>query len=133
VDLKELYGLTQPVIGSSVSVLRSIVTSMKPGIAIKIVFVRHRQKKKRMVGYSVHRHHLTETEIIRIYGMRWDIETFFKCVESMLRLQKEFQGRSYDILVSHTTLVFARYILLGWQHRRNTDDRSLGDLFFCDV
>ena len=66
--------------------------------------------------------------------MRWDIETFFKCTKSLLRLQKEFQGRSYDLLVSHTTIVFARYILLSWQHRQHTDDRSLGGLFLamCD-
>ena len=49
-------------------------------------------------------------------------------------MQKEFQGRSYDLLVSHTTIVFSRYILLAWQHRQNTDDRTLGGLFLalCD-
>ena len=134
VDLKELYGLAQPVLGSSSTVLRSIVTCMKPGIAMKVVFVRHRHKKNEWLAILSTDITLTETEILRIYGMRWDIETFFKCVKSMLRLQKEFQGRSYDLLVSHTTIVFARYILLSWQHRRSTDDRSLGGLFFtmCD-
>ena len=134
VDLKELYGLAKPVKASSPDVLRSIVTSMKPGIAMKVVFVRHRQKKNDWLAILSTDTTLTETEILRIYGMRWDIETFFKCTKSMLRLQKEFQGRSYDMLVSHTTVVFARYILLSWQHRRSTDARSLGDLFFvmCD-
>lgn len=28
------------------------------------------------------------------------IEVFFKCAKSLLRLQKEFQGRSYDLLIS---------------------------------
>ena len=66
--------------------------------------------------------------------MRWDIEVFFKCAKSMLRLQKEFQGLSYDLLVSHTTIVFSRYILLAWQHRQSTDQRTLGGLFYllCD-
>ena len=134
VDLKELYCLAQPIIGSSSNILRSIVTSMKPGIAVKIVFVRHQQKKSEWLAILSTDTTLTETEIIRIYGMRWDIETFFKCAKSLLRLQKEFQGRSYDMLVSHTTVVFARYILLSWQHRRSTDERSLGSLFFamCD-
>ncbi|MET3210819.1 UNVERIFIED_CONTAM: hypothetical protein ABIC26_003780 [Paenibacillus sp. PvR008] len=52
----------------------------------------------------------------------------------MLRLQKEFQGRSYDLLVSHTTIVFSRYILLAWQHRQSTDQQTLGGLFYllCD-
>ena len=134
VDLKELYGLAKPVKTSSPDVLRSIVTSMKPGIAMKVVFVRHRQKKNDWLAILSTDTTLTETEILQIYGMRWNIETFFKCTKSMLRLQKEFQGRSYDMLVSHTTVVFARYILLSWQHRRSTDARSLGDLFFvmCD-
>jgi hypothetical protein len=49
-------------------------------------------------------------------------------------LQKEFQGRSYDLLISHTTIVFSRYILLAWQHRQSTDSRTLGGLFhlLCD-
>ena len=49
-------------------------------------------------------------------------------------LAKEFQGRSYDLLVSHTTIVFSRYILLAWRHRQSTDARSFGGLFYllCD-
>ena len=66
--------------------------------------------------------------------MRWDIEVFFKTAKSLLRLQKKFQRRSYDALISHTTIVFARYIVLFWQHRCSTDDRTLGGLFYelCD-
>lgn len=77
---------------------------------------------------------LSDKEIIRIYGMRWDIEVFFKTTKSLLRLQKEFQGRSYDSLISHTTIVFTRYIILSWQNRCSTDDRTLGGMFYelCD-
>lgn len=77
---------------------------------------------------------LAVEDLIRIYAMRWDIEVFFKCAKSLLRLQKEFQGRSYDLLVSHTTIVFSRYILLAWQHRKSTDQRTIGGLFYllCD-
>ena len=52
----------------------------------------------------------------------------------MLRLQKEFQGRTYDLLVGHTTIVLSRYVLLAWQHRQSTDQRTLGGLFYhlCD-
>ena len=77
---------------------------------------------------------MTEQEIVRIYGMRWDIEVFFKATKSLLKLQKEVQGRSYDSLVSHTTIVFARYIVLSWQNRCNTDERTLGGMFYelCD-
>lgn len=66
--------------------------------------------------------------------MRWDIEVFFKTTKSLLMLQKEFQGRSYDLLISHTTIVFSRYILLSWQNRCSTHDRTLGGMFYelCD-
>lgn len=66
--------------------------------------------------------------------MHWDIEVFFKTTKSLLKLQKEFQDRSYDLLVSHTTIVFARYIFLSWQYRCGTDDRTLGGMFYelCD-
>jgi hypothetical protein len=49
-------------------------------------------------------------------------------------LKKEFQGRAYDLLVSHTTIVFTRHILLAWQHRQTTDQRYFGGLFYllCD-
>ncbi|KUO76632.1 MAG: hypothetical protein APF81_15860 [Desulfosporosinus sp. BRH_c37] len=38
------------------------------------------------------------------------------------------------MLISHTTIVYARYILLAWQYRENSDDRTLGGLFslLCD-
>jgi hypothetical protein len=35
------------------------------------------------------------------------------------------------LLISHTTIVFTRYILLAWQQRCNTDERTLGGLFLC--
>lgn len=75
-----------------------------------------------------------QKEIVRTYGIRWDIEVFFKTTKSLLNLQKEFQGRSYYLLISHTTIVFSRYILLSWQNRCSTDDRTLGGLFYelCD-
>ena len=95
---------------------------MAPNIQVKVVFVRHRTKKNELLAILCTDCSLSEEEIIRIYGIRWDIETFFKCTKSLLRLQKEFQGRSYDLLISHTTIVFTRYILLAWQQRCNTDE-----------
>jgi len=66
VDLKELYRLAKPVIGSSPDLLRSIATSMKPGIAVKVVFVRHRRKKNEWLAVPSTDITLTETEMIRI-------------------------------------------------------------------
>lgn len=127
-SLKELYQVATPVAGKK-GILRSIRTQMIPNIPVIIVFVRHRTKKNEWLALLSTDCTLSEEEIIRIYGTRWEIETFFKCTKSLLRLQKEFQGRSYDLLISHTTIVFARYILLAWQQRCNTDERTLGGLF----
>lgn len=132
-SLLELYAMATPVVGRK-GILRSIQTQLVPSIPIKVVFVRHRTHKNEWLAILSTDCSLPEEEIIRIYGMRWDIETFFKCVKSLLRLQKEFQGRSYDLLISHTTIVFSRYILLAWQHRCNTDQRTFGGMFaqLCD-
>lgn len=132
--LQELYYEATLVQGKSKGILRSIRTKLSPGIPVTIVFVRHRSNKKEWLAMICTDLTLSEEEIIRIYGIRWDIEVFFKCAKSLLRLQKEFQGRSYDLLISHTTIVFSRYILLAWQHRQSTDNRTLGGLFhlLCD-
>ncbi|MHB1128201.1 MAG: hypothetical protein ACYC2T_14850 [Bacillota bacterium] len=54
--------------------------------------------------------------------------------KSYLGLAKEFQGRSYDMMFAHTTIVFARYIMLAIESRENRDPRTLGNLFYvcCD-
>jgi hypothetical protein len=132
-SLKELYSFATPVQDKK-GILRSINTTMANGIEVKVVFVQNRNKKSKWLAILSTDCTLSEQEIVRIYGMRWDIEVFFKTTKSLLRLQKEFQGTSYDLLISHTTIVFARYIILSWQNRSNTDLRTLGGLFYelCD-
>lgn len=133
VDLKKLYRLAQTVQDKK-GILRSIHCVMSNGTPVKIVFVQNRNKKSEWLAILSTDCTLSEQEIVRIYGMRWDIEVFFKTTKSLLKLQKEFQGRSYDGVISHTTIVFARYIVLAWQNRCNTDERTLGGLFYelCD-
>jgi hypothetical protein len=133
VSLKELYQLASPIQGKK-GILRSIQTTQANGIPVKIVFVRNRNKKREWLAILSTDCSLSEQEIIRIYGIRWDIEVFFKTTKSLLKLQKEFQSRSYDSLICHTTIVFTRYIVLSWQNRCSTDQRTLGGLFYelCD-
>ena len=133
VDLKQLYKLATPT-NRRKDILRSIQTTMANGVPVKVVFIRNRNNHSRWLAILSTDCSLTEQEIVRIYGMRWDIEVFFKATKSLLKLQKEMQGRSYDSLVSHTTIVFARYIVLSWQNRCNTDERTLGGMFYelCD-
>ena len=81
----------------------SLIVTTKTGIPVKIVFVRNRNKKS---------------------------ECFFKASKSFLKLGSEFQSRSYGAMVSHTTIVFTRYIILEWIRRNQNDQKSYGELFF---
>lgn len=112
VSLKQLYQLAQPIQGKK-GILRFIQCVMANGTPVKIVFVQNRNKRSEWLAILSTDQTLSEREIIQIYGMRWDIEVFFKTTKSLLKLQKEFQGRSYDGLISHTTIVFARYGTVG--------------------
>jgi hypothetical protein len=99
----------------------------------KIVFVRNRSTRKWLALLSTDVT-LADEEIVKLYKRRWDIEVFFKITKSYLRLAKEFQSRSYDALVAHTTIVFSRYIMLEVARRTHNDPRTLGTLFHagCD-
>ncbi|MEK3549559.1 hypothetical protein AAA432_04955 [Lactobacillus crispatus] len=76
---------------------------------------------------------LSEAEIIRIYGKRWDIEVFFKTCKSYLKLSKEYHGLSYDALTAHVAVVFTRYMLMSVAKRDDEDERTLGELFYYMV
>lgn len=128
--LKQLYGVAKPIEGTSNNILKSVTVQMQETITTKIVFVRRKGNKREWLAILSTDCHLSEEEIVKIYRMRWDIETFFKCTKSLLKLQNEFQGRSYDMLVSHTTIVFARYILLTYNQRLASDVRALGGMFY---
>lgn len=118
--------------------LASVIVELhdKEGTSIpaKIVFVRDRRNKSKWLALISTDVDLPETEIIRIYGKRWNIEVFFKMCKSYLKLAKEFQGRSYDMMVAHTTIVFSRYIMLAVENRNGIDLRTIGALFYycCD-
>jgi len=100
------------------------------GLSVRIVFVRNRANKREWLALLSTNTELTEEEIIRIYGMRWDIEVYFKMCKSFLGLAKEFQARDYDTMVAHTTLVCVRYLLLSIENRESKDDRSWGGIFY---
>ena len=136
-NLKEIYKRVKPSAKGDVigSVIASIRESKKNPelVEVKIVFVKDRHSKNWLAVLSTNMA-ISEEEIIRIYGKRWDIEVFFKVVKSYLALAKEFQGRSYDMMIAHTAIVFMRYAMLALESRDSSDQRTIGDLFFliCD-
>ena len=116
------------------NIFGSLCVTTKNGIPVKIVFVRNRNKKSECLYLLSTDCCLSDAEIVRIYGNRWGIECFFKASKSFMKLGTEFQCRSFDAMVSHTTIVFARYILLEWIRRNRNDQKTYGELFFmfCD-
>ncbi|MEG0353383.1 MAG: transposase, partial [Cellulosilyticaceae bacterium] len=99
-----------------------------------LVFVKNRNNKREWLVILSTDLSLSSQEIIRIYGNRWSIEVFFKSIKSFMKLGTEFQGRSYDMMISHTTIVYCRYILLEWLKREDNDMKTWGELFlmYCD-
>lgn len=112
----------------------SLCVTTKNGIPVKIVFVRNRNKRSECLYLLSTDCSLSNAEIVRIYGNRWSIECFFKATKSFMKLGTEFQSRSYDAIISHTTIVFTRYIILEWLRRKQNDQKTHGELFFmfCD-
>lgn len=130
--LKELKRLLPQNVVSNI--IGSIIVTTKNGLHVKLVYVRNRNKKSEWLSILSTDLSLSDQEIIRIYGNRWGIEVFFKAIKSFLKLGSEFQGRSYDMMISHTTIVFTRYILIEWLKRDEHDVKTYGELFFqcCD-
>ncbi|MCL1990731.1 MAG: transposase [Defluviitaleaceae bacterium] len=114
----------------SSEIIGSIHVKMNSGIPVKLVFIKHRNNPKKWLVLLSTDQSLSDEEIVRIYGYRWNIEIFFKCNKSHLNLSSEFQCRSYDSLIAHTSIVFSRYIFLAWEQRKANDDKTLGYLFF---
>ena len=116
------------------NIFGSLCVTIKNGIPVKIVFVRNRNKKSECLYLLSTDCGLSDAEVVRIYGNRWSIECFFKATKSFMKLGTEFQSRSFDTMVSHTTIVFTRYILLEWIRRNRNDQKTYGELFFmfCD-
>lgn len=99
----------------------------------KIVCVRNKNNRKDWFAFLCTNPDLSEEEIIRIYGKRWQIKVFFKTCKSTLNLIGECHSLSYDALTAHCAIVFVRYLLLAMEQRKNEDQRTLGEIFFFFV
>jgi hypothetical protein len=132
VDVNKIYRQIKKRRGRA-KILASALVTLKGGRAARLVFVRDRRKTDWLALISTDLN-LSNEDIVRIYGKRWDIEVFFKMAKQHLKLAKEMQCRDYDALVAHTTIVFLRYMFLTYQHRIESDDRTFGELFYacCD-
>ena len=130
-SLISIYNKNRKRRGRSRYLLSVEVEAVKGGESIpaKVVYVRNRNKRKEYLCLVSTDTTLSEDEIIRIYGKRWDTEVFFKVCKSHLNLGKECHSLSYDAMTVHTAVVFTRYMMLSLESRETNDNRSLGELF----
>lgn len=121
---KKRRGRSRYLLSAEVEVIRG-----EKFIPARVVYVRNRNKRKEYLCLISTDTSLSEEEIIRLYGKRWDIEVFFKVCKSYLRLSKECHSLSFDAMSAHTAVVFTRYMMLSIENRESNDNRSLGELF----
>jgi len=98
-------------------------------IKVKVVFVKNRNNNREWLAILSTDIMLSESEIVRIYGKRWDIEVFFKMMKQCLNLGKEVELRSYDGMIAHITIVMLRYIFLTVEQRNSTDAKTFGGVY----
>lgn len=130
-SLNKIYGICKKRRGRSKYLLSvNVMVGKEQKIPAKIVCVRNKKKKNDWIAFICTNPDLSEEEIIRIYGKRWQIEVFFKTCKSYLNLIGECHSLSYDALTAHVAIVFTRYLMIAMEQRRCEDDRTLGELFF---
>jgi PAS domain-containing protein len=129
----EIYARNKKRRGRSRHLLSVVVEvrhkDFEDSIPARIVYVRDRSKPGEWIAILSTDMELSEDEIITIYGKRWDIEPFHKVIKSVLKLEKEFQIRSFDAIVAHTAVVLSRYLFLALENRENRDLRSINEGF----
>lgn len=132
-NVKEIYSRNRKRRGRSRYLLSVSVMVEKEGESLptKFVYVRNKSNRKDWLVIISTDTGLSEEEIIRVYGKRWDIEVFFKACKSYLKLVKEYRGISYDAMNAHVAIVFSRYMMLSVAQRENEDDKTICELCFC--
>ena len=130
-SINKIFGICKKRRGRSKYLLSvNVMVGKDHKIPARIVCVRNKKNKKDWIAFICTNPDLSEEEIIRIYGKRWQIEVFFKTCKSYLQLVTECHSLSYDALTAHVAIVFARYLMIAMERRRNEDERTLGELFF---
>ena len=86
----------------------NVMVGKNEKIPAKIVCIRNKRNKKDWIAFISTNPDISEEEIIRIYGKRWQIEVFFKTCRTYLNLISECHSLSYDALTTHVAIVFTR-------------------------
>ena len=101
-SIDKIYGMCRKRRGRSKYLLSvDVMVGKDHKIPAKIVCVRNRKKKKDWIAFICTDTNLSEEEIIRVYGKRWQIEIIFKTCKSYLQLVSECHSQTYDALTAH--------------------------------
>ncbi len=139
-DVREIFsrckkrrGRSKYLLSVEVNILQKKNSKIICRLPAKLVYVRNKSNKKDWIVLISTNTELSEEEIIRRYGYRWNIEVYFKTCKQYLKYCKECQSTSFDSLTSHLAIANVRYMILSFLQRGNTDHRSLGELFHLYV
>lgn len=132
-DVREIYARNKKRRGRSRYLLSvEVVISDKEGRSrpARLVYVRNRSNRKEWICFVCTDLSLDENTILKIYTMRWGIETYFKVSKTYLKLRTECHSTSYDAITSHMVIVALRYMILAVAKFYNSADWTIEDLFF---
>ena len=139
-DVREIYsrckkrrGRSKYLLSVEINLLQKKGGKIQERMPAKLVYVRNKAKKKDWIAIISTDTTLSEEEIIKRYGYRWNIEVYYKTCKQYLKYTKECQSTSFDSLTAHLTIANVRYMMLSMFQRENTDHRSLGELFYLYV
>ena len=139
-DVKEIFsrckkrrGRSKYLLSVKINLLQKKNGEILDRLPAKLVYVRNRANKKDWIVILCTDTELTEEEVIKRYGYRWNIEVYFKTCKQYLKYVKECQSPSFDALTAHLAIANVRYMMLCVFQRANTDHRSLGELFYLYV
>ena len=139
-DVKEIYsrckkrpGRSKYLLSVEINLLQKKGGKIQERMPAKLVYVRNKAKKKDWIAIISTDTTLSEEEIIKRYGYRWNIEVYYKTCKQYLKYTKECQSTSFDSLTAHLTIANVRYMMLSMFQREKTDHRSLGELFYLYV
>lgn len=136
-DIKKIYSMNRKRPGRSkyllsveVNLIQKQNGNVVSSIPARIIYVRNKSNRKDWISLISTDLDISEEEIIRRYGARWNIEVYFKTCKQYLKLLKECNSPSFDAFTCHLAIVAVRYMILSVSQRSNSDDRTVGELFW---
>ena len=139
-NIKQIYaaskkrrGRSKYLLSVDVNIIQKENGKIVSRIPARIVCVRNKSNKKDWIALISTDTSIKEEEIIRHYGNRWNCEVYFKTCKQYLKMLSECRSTSFDAMTARLSIVCVRYMMLSVYQRANSDERSLGELFWSYV